>query len=811
MPQVIPQIAMAVGTTLFGAGSTGAIIATAITSTALKLGLTAAAMSAIAPKPETPSLDDAGYQLRTRANAREPRAVIYGETLVGGHLAFERTGGTDREDLYRIYAIGDGGEYDSIQEIRFGEEVLTLDGSGNVTSPARYNGFAQIITTLGSESQTAISEAVTDISEWTSNHRGRGVCHAYVKLTYDADAYASGVPTVFFKVRGRKVYDPRLDSTNGGSGTHRKDDATTWEWTQNPALWVLDYMRGVKVNGNLIAGLGLPDALIDWTAFADAADACDESVSVVGGGTINRYTGGGGMVTSADNPVGVIQTLVNTLAGEIVPRSGYVALYAGEARTATVTLSDDDLAGPVSLKTAKSVRETVNTMQAAYRDPDDGYEMVDAPAYSDAAWITDDGETFARSLALPWVADHRQAQRIAKIIAARSREPRILRATFKQKALQVREGDAFTWASDRFPSGVTGKYICINRNANADGTVDITGRSEDDTKYNWTAASEEQSKTAPGDIAEPVDTSVSAGVTNTNVVLSADGNLSYNGGANDPIDALQIVNGPADANATDNSATIDSAGDLKVGTQIEQSSGGTKRAIPYGLGIIEVGDGDSVTYATAYDVAPTIHFAIGAGLTYQSGGGFSSGSQFSSFQALSPTTSGFTMRAKIEQIGSTTNTNDAVTTTGGTYSYEGDKSTSDDAVDNNYIFSGTINVSFSSAGGNEAQVDIDFYTDDGAGAVLRKSKTYTVVGAGSGTFSTSFTETISVSSIGQGSQKEFAIDIAGTATVTGTVTGTTVTSGNVNYQAGTASAEAAATTGTRTVIALVGATLETVE
>ena len=519
MPQAIPVI-VKIGASIIApvVGKSAALfISNAVVSTALSAAANAA-LNALSPKPDTPTLDDPGYQLRTRSNAREPRSVIYGETLVSGHLAFERTGGTDREDLYRIYTIGDGGEYDSIQEIRFGEEVLTLDGSGNVTSPARYNGFAQIITTLGSESQTAISQAVTDISEWTSNHRGRGICHAYVKLTYDADAYASGVPTVFFKVRGRKVYDPRLDSTNGGSGTHRKDDPTTWEWTQNPALWVLDYMRGIKVNGTLIAGLGLPDALIDWTAFADAADACDESVTVNAGGTINRYTGGGGMVTSADNPVGVIQTLVNTLAGEIVPRSGYVALYAGEARTATVTLSDDDLAGPVSLKTAKSVRETVNSMQAGYRDPDEGYEMVDAPAYSDSSWITDDGDTFARSLALPWVADHRQAQRIAKIVASRSREPRILRGTFKQKALQVREGDAFTWSSDRFPSGVTGKYICISRTANADGTVDITARSEDDTKYNWTAASEEQSKTAPGDIAEPVDTSVSAGVTNTNVV-----------------------------------------------------------------------------------------------------------------------------------------------------------------------------------------------------------------------------------------------------------------------------------------------------
>ena len=516
MPQAIPAIASTVGTVLFGAGTTGAIIATAVTSTALGLGFTyavGAGLNALAGEPDVAGLDTqgGGRQLSFAPSSNMPRQIIYGETLVRGQPVFTKTSGTDRKNLDMIIAIGDAGPYESIEAIYFNEEELTLDGSGNVTSPSKYSGFAQIVTTLGSESQTAISDAVSNIPEWTSAHTGKGVCHAYVRLVWDSEVWTGGQPQIKFKVRGRKVYDPRLDSTNGGSGSHRKDDATTWEYSDNRVLWALDWVRGVKMNGERVAGLGAPNALIDWGTWADAADAADETVSVVGGGTISRYTGGGGQIGTDDDPAGVARGMAQCFAGEYAPRSGYIACYAGEARTATVTLSDDDLAGPIKLQTTRSMRDTVNTMQAQYREPEEDYDFTDAPQYQNGSWVSADGEEYYKQIGLPFEVDHRRAQRIAKIIAGRLREPRRLEATWKQKGLQVREGDAFTWSSDRFPAGVLGKYICTDRRINDDGTVFISARSEDDTKYSWNEATEEATRTTPASISEP-DTAITVPV-----------------------------------------------------------------------------------------------------------------------------------------------------------------------------------------------------------------------------------------------------------------------------------------------------------
>jgi hypothetical protein len=498
MPQAIPFIVAAAKAT-----------AVYLTTTAVGQAITSIAIAFIAnrltPKPNAPSFEDPGAQFSFAASGSGPRTIIYGETEVMGQPVFVKVSGDDRKNLDMIIALGEGGPYEGITRIRFDDEQITLDSNGDATSPSKYVGKVKIVTTLGAEDQVAIPAAVSAISEWTSNHRGRGICHAYVRLVWDPDVFTNGRPNIFFRIKGRKVYDPRKDSTNGGSGAHRFTDPSTWEYSENKALWVLDWFRGVNMGGKRVLGFGVDDAVIDWDAFADAADVSDEAVDVVGGGTIPRYTGGGGQVASVDDPKAVADMMVRHLAGEFAPRSGYLSLFAGGPRTATVTLTDDDLAGPVKLTSAKSIRQTINSMKPLYREPMDGYEITEAPTYVNATWEAEDGEIFENDALLPFETDNRRAQRVAKLLAAREREPRRIEALWKQKAMQVREGDAFNWSSARYPSGVTGKYVCESRTVNEDGTVSIGARSETTANYGWDESTEEIAPDPRGTVAVPTD------------------------------------------------------------------------------------------------------------------------------------------------------------------------------------------------------------------------------------------------------------------------------------------------------------------
>jgi len=76
-------------------------------------------------------------------------------------------------------------------------------------------------------------------------------------------------------IKGKKIYDPRLDSTKGGSGSHRQDTASTWAYSANSSLILLDYLR----NGRY--GKGLPNDAFEtnYDTFKTSANTCDSQVT----------------------------------------------------------------------------------------------------------------------------------------------------------------------------------------------------------------------------------------------------------------------------------------------------------------------------------------------------------------------------------------------------------------------------------------------------------------------------------------------------------------------------------------------------
>jgi hypothetical protein len=94
-----------------------------------------------------------------------------------------------------------------------------------------------------------------------------------------------GVPQITVQVMGKKVFDPRDDST---------------EWSSNPALCLLDYIQNDEY------GKGLATADINMTTFEDAADVCDVRVNQpYYGGSFEAVTfsgtAGNNYITVADN------------------------------------------------------------------------------------------------------------------------------------------------------------------------------------------------------------------------------------------------------------------------------------------------------------------------------------------------------------------------------------------------------------------------------------------------------------------------------------------------------------------------------
>ena len=101
-----------------------------------------------------------------------------------------------------------------------------------------------------------------------------------ITYTDTLEGYAYSVfhlPTVLFTgqleltawIKGRKLYDPRKDSTAGGSGSHRLADPATWEWSENPALCLADWIASTDY------GAG---ETVQWASVPAAANANDATI-----------------------------------------------------------------------------------------------------------------------------------------------------------------------------------------------------------------------------------------------------------------------------------------------------------------------------------------------------------------------------------------------------------------------------------------------------------------------------------------------------------------------------------------------------
>ena len=99
------------------------------------------AMSALAPKPKDISnfggKSNRGYNVTQTGSALDHQ-VIYGKMKTAGVRVFDGTTGTDNVQLHRVLAFA-GHEIESFEQIYINDEVATIDGSGNVTSPSRYS------------------------------------------------------------------------------------------------------------------------------------------------------------------------------------------------------------------------------------------------------------------------------------------------------------------------------------------------------------------------------------------------------------------------------------------------------------------------------------------------------------------------------------------------------------------------------------------------------------------------------------------------------------------------------------------------
>jgi len=424
----------------------GAALAGVVTSFAVGVGYFAlgASMSAVsralAPKPNL-GVRMRGISQSTR-NPAGSRKIIYGQIRAGGQVVFIDNSGDDNEFLHLVIAFATH-EIESLEEFWFNDNKV-WDGG---TYQDDWGTYVTITTFDGSQT-AADSSLVADSSNWTSNHILNGIAYAHFKMQWDADKFPQGVPNISAVIKGKKVYDPRKDSTSSvydsglGVSTHRSNDSTTWQYSTNPALCIRDYLVDSKY------GLGEDSSLIDLTALDSAADLCDEQVNLDPSGTQDRYQANG-VIDTANAIKDNIEQLLSAMGGRLTYSSGKYYIDGAEYKTPTVTFTEADCITDIQTQTRQSRRNIYNGVKGIFVSEEKNYKVMDYPAQISSTYATEDGDPIYLDMPLPFVTNNTQAQRLAKIALLKSRQQVIINMAVNLKGLQVKVGDTIKVTNER--------------------------------------------------------------------------------------------------------------------------------------------------------------------------------------------------------------------------------------------------------------------------------------------------------------------------------------------------------------------------
>lgn len=476
MPPVIGLVA----TVIAGAVGIGA-------TAALVIGVAASIGASLLLKPKPPKNSPENVnRLRANIEVRTPRKTVVGITAMATDIRDEEFTGTDQEYFHRFIVVASH-KVQAIDEIWFDDKIAWSSGGG---VQGEFAGYLTVATRLEGNSGNAINVS----SRMGSGRRYTGC--AYVHLRYkltgnDKKAespFARAVTTrITIRGRGAFFYDPRLDSTvAGGSGSHRADDQATWAWDdaacRNPALALLFYLLGWRVNGTLVVGKGIPQDRIDLPSFIAAANICDEPVDKQGGGTEPRYRCDG-VWSEGDQPTTVIDMLKATMNADLDDVDGKLRLtiFTDDTATYDATFGDDDILGEFEWIPIPPLDQSFNIVRGTYTDPSDAslYQQVD---YPDQSVVSPDGIDRIDPFDLPMVQSPSQAQRLAFLRLQRQLFGGVFRAEFQATAWKVQKNSIvrlnFT------PTGFVNKLFRVaEMELRDDGVVPLVLREEDPDLY----------------------------------------------------------------------------------------------------------------------------------------------------------------------------------------------------------------------------------------------------------------------------------------------------------------------------------------
>jgi len=412
-------------TAVFGGGATFAAVTSALLRGLIKAGISLVVAKLRQRKQKKPGIQSS----HTTSGGTEPQATVLGRFATKGHIVYQNSHGENNKWLVHVVELGDvpgatmrrliiDGAYTEIGAPNEGGNCpITSKTSGGIVY-----GYIRYYDGTQAEADPTLVYHYSADSErpWTDDHILTGTCYAVLYFHRKDEVYPGGVPNYAFELDGPPLYDPRKDSSAGGSGAHRFDDPVTWEPTRNLMVIAYNVLRGITLpDGRIWGGAAESAEDLPFTEWAAAMDACD-----LGVGEDNRPQFTGGFeVQFEEEPADFLEELFSAANAQIVELGGYWFPLVGSASTSSAEVTADDLlvSDTWTHDPFPGLENTFNAVTITYSSPASLWEASTLETIVKDDWVAEDGRQKLFELSLPMVHSPEQARQLANALLQENR------------------------------------------------------------------------------------------------------------------------------------------------------------------------------------------------------------------------------------------------------------------------------------------------------------------------------------------------------------------------------------------------------
>ena len=413
-------------------GAVAAVIRTTLIKTAFTVAAFSGGVAAALSKPKLDLGQQTAEVTQLNLNPSPPRKWVFGETAAAMDMIYAENYGSNKE-ISTIVIVHAGHLITSYERMWIDGEIVTFSGND---ATGRWGGLLTREQKLGSTTQSALS--INSGLIWKATENAFGMAVQSLTFTADAETNPRGVPgRIVQEIKGSPVYDPRLDSTEGGSGLHRADDQDTWEYAnsgtdigRNAVLAYITYLIGWRDQGDVVLGVGVPVDELLYDTFIEAANVAEAN---------NWFFDA--KLNDGDHRRN-LRAILTSFAGSPLEIGGRFGVRAPFDDTAVIALAitGDRIMGQVHREGPPPFRQRVNIARGRFVSPDNAFQPEEYPTVTLSDLVTIDGSDLPTTLDFLGTQDSDTAQQLAGVMMREARQPAVS-LVIDQTGLAICPGD----------------------------------------------------------------------------------------------------------------------------------------------------------------------------------------------------------------------------------------------------------------------------------------------------------------------------------------------------------------------------------